>query len=135
MRNDLSVDYGACGLLMIVPGGAGWWVMLLSLLWRALFLLMQLLLPFAHKIETVPVEIMRGEDQLLSTSRFFGSDETLSTKKERTARTKQTTILDDKQDRIEDDGDSISSANYWEEFWDYFTNPYGDTKTLIHNHL
>ena len=72
---------------------------------------------------------MRGEDRL-TINVTLGSDETLSSMKEKEKNSKNETNndTDDKQDRTEDD-DSYRyyrQQNYWEEFWDYFTNPYGD---------
>ena len=83
----------------------------------------------SHKIgETVPVEVVRGEDHL-TINVTLGSDETLTSAKDKEKDNKNTTdSKDDKQDRTEDD-DSYRyyrQQNYWEEFWDYFTNPYGD---------
>ena len=49
--------------------------------------------------------------------------------KEKNSKNETNNDTDDKQDRTEDDGDSYRyyrQQNYWEEFWDYFTNPYGD---------
>ena len=135
-RNDLSVDYGAyvAGLLDDSPAeGAGIKKgdVIVSIGGeRVVSADAAIIAVRSHKIgETVPVEIMRGEDRL-TINVTLGSDETLSTKKEKEKNSKNETNndTDDKQDRTEDD-DSYRyyrQQNYWEEFWDYFTNPYGD---------
>ena len=83
----------------------------------------------SHKIgETVPVEIMRGEDRL-TINVTLGSDETLASVKDKEKNNKNTTDTnEDKQDHDVDDNSyrNYRQQNYWDEFWDYFTNPYGD---------
>lgn len=136
-RNDLSVDYGAyvAGLLDDSPAeGAGIKKgdVIVSIGGeRVVSADAAIIAVRSHKIgETVPVEIMRGEDRL-TINVTLGSDETLSSMKEKEKNSKNETNndTDDKQDRTEDDDDSYRyyrQQNYWEEFWDYFTNPYGD---------
>ena len=134
-RNDLSVDYGAyvAGLLDDSPAedaGIKKGDVIVSIGGeRVVSADAAIIAVRSHKIgETVPVEIMRGEDRL-TINVTLGSDETLSSMKEKEKNSKnETNNVDDKQDRTEDD-DSYRyyrQQNYWEEFWDYFTNPYGD---------
>ena len=134
-RNKLSVDYGAYvaghlddspaekagikkGDVIISIGGE-----------RVVSADAAIIAVRSHKIgETVPVEVVRGDDHL-TINVTLSSDETLSSMKEKEKNSKnETNNVDDKQDRTEDD-DSYRyyrQQNYWEEFWDYFTNPYGD---------
>ncbi len=134
-RNNLSVDYGAyvAGLLDDSPAeGAGIKKgdVIISIGGdRVISADAAIIAVRSHKIgETVPVEIMRGEDRL-TINVTLGSDETLSSKKEKEKNNKNNTNdTDDKQDRTEDD-DSYRyyrQQNWWQEFWDYFTDPYGD---------
>ena len=118
-RNNLSVDYGAyvAGLLDDSPAG------------NAGIKKGDVIISIGG--ETVPVEIMRGEERL-TINVTLGSDETLSSMKDKEKNNKNNTNdTDDKQDRTEDD-DSYRyyrQQNWWQEFWDYFTNPYGDSDT------
>lgn len=134
-RNNLSIDYGAyvAGLLDDSPAeGAGIKKgdVIISIGGnRVISADAAIIAVRSHKIgETVPVEIMRGEDRL-TINVTLGSDETLSSKKEKEKNNKNNTNdTDDKQDRTEDD-DSYRyyrQQNWWQEFWDYFTDPYGD---------
>ena len=134
-RNNLSVDYGAyvAGLLDDSPAeGAGIKKgdVIISIGGdRVISADAAIIAVRSHKIgETVPVEIMRGEDRL-TINVTLGSDETLSSKKEKEKNNKNNTNdTDDKQDRTEDD-DSYRyyrQQNWWQELWDYFTDPYGD---------
>lgn len=134
-RNDLSVDYGAyvAGLLDDSPAeGAGIKKgdVIISIGGeRVISADAAIIAVRSHKIgETVPVEIMRGGDRL-TINVTLGSDESLSSKKEKEKNNKNNTNdTDDKQDRTEDD-DSYRyyrQQNWWQEFWDYFTDPDGD---------
>ena len=131
-RNNLSVDYGAyvAGLLDDSPAeGAGIKKgdVIISIGGeRVISADAAIIAVRSHKIgETVPVEIMRGEDRL-TINVTLGSDESLSSKKEKEKN--NTNDTDDKQDRTEDD-DSYRyyrQQNWWQDFWDYFTDPDGD---------
>ena len=138
-RNNLSVDYGAyvAGLLDDSPAGnAGIKKgdVIISIGGeRVISADAAIIAVRSHKVgETVPVEIMRGEDRL-TINVTLGSDETLSSMKDKEKNNKNNTNdTDDKQDRTEDDDDSYRyyrQQNWWQEFWDYFTNPYGDSDT------
>lgn len=138
-RNNLSVDYGAyvAGLLDDSPAGnAGIKKgdVIVSIGGeRVISADAAIIAVRSHKVgETVPVEIMRGEDRL-TINVTLGSDETLSSMKDKEKNNKNNTNdTDDKQDRTEDDDDSYRyyrQQNWWQEFWDYFTNPYGDSDT------
>lgn len=134
-RNDLSIDYGAYvaghlddspaeeagikkGDVIISIGGE-----------RVISADAAIIAVRSHKIgETVPVEIMRGEDRL-TINVTLGSDETLASVKDKEKNNKNTTDTnEDKQDHDVDDNSyrNYRQQNYWDEFWDYFTNPYGD---------
>ena len=141
-RNNLSVDYGAyvAGLLDDSPAGnAGIKKgdVIISIGGeRVISADAAIIAVRSHKVgETVPVEIMRGEDRL-TINVTLGSDETLSSMKDKEKNNKNNTNdTDDKQDRTEDD-DSYKyyrQQNWWQEFWDYFTNPYGDSDTNSDN--
>ena len=131
-RNNLSVDYGAyvAGLLDDSPAeGAGIKKgdVIISIGGeRVISADAAIIAVRSHKIgETVPVEIMRGEDRL-TINVTLGSDESLSSKKEKEKN--NTNDTDDKQDRTEDD-DSYRyyrQQNWRQDFWDYFTDPDGD---------
>lgn len=138
-RNNLSVDYGAyvAGLLDDSPAGnAGIKKgdVIISIGGeRVISADAAIIAVRSHKVgETVPVEIMRGEDRL-TINVTLGSDETLSSMKDKEKNNKNNTNdTDDKQDRTEDNDDSYRyyrQQNWWQEFWDYFTNPYGDSDT------